>query len=136
MALIAGEPGYMGQDLLNPPSVEGWHTGQEWIDSGSLVRWVNFVANRLGDPSLPGVKEIIGRVGDQVQLTAEELVDRCLDILGPVRVEEGTRQELEEHAKTFGPIHRGSTEEEKVAFAARVCEILQLIASTREYQFG
>ncbi|GIT02316.1 MAG: hypothetical protein CM1200mP27_09410 [Chloroflexota bacterium] len=27
---------YMGQDLLNPPSVEGWHTGEEWIDSGNL----------------------------------------------------------------------------------------------------
>ena len=27
---------YMGQDLLNPPSVEGWHTGKEWINSGSL----------------------------------------------------------------------------------------------------
>ena len=23
---------YMGQDLLNPPTVEGWHTGKEWID--------------------------------------------------------------------------------------------------------
>ena len=28
---------YMGQDLLNPPTVEGWHTGKEWIDSGTLV---------------------------------------------------------------------------------------------------
>src|SRR4030088_1092329 len=27
---------YMGQDLLNPPSVEGWHTGKEWINSGTL----------------------------------------------------------------------------------------------------
>ncbi|HEY7494937.1 MAG TPA: DUF1800 domain-containing protein, partial [Candidatus Tectomicrobia bacterium] len=23
---------YMGQDILNPPTVEGWHTGKEWID--------------------------------------------------------------------------------------------------------
>ena len=27
---------FMGQHLLNPPSVEGWHWGTEWIDSG---RW-------------------------------------------------------------------------------------------------
>jgi hypothetical protein len=26
----------MGQDLLNPPSVEGCHTGREWIDTGCL----------------------------------------------------------------------------------------------------
>src|SRR5262249_45820882 len=34
---LSMQPSYMGQDLLNPPSVEGWHTGQEWINSGSLM---------------------------------------------------------------------------------------------------
>ena len=34
---ITMEMVYMGQDLLNPPTVEGWHTGKEWIDSGTLV---------------------------------------------------------------------------------------------------
>ena len=29
--------GTMGQALLNPPSVEGWHAGVEWIDTGNLV---------------------------------------------------------------------------------------------------
>ena len=33
---------FMGQGLLQPPSVEGWHEGMEWIDSGSLVERVNF----------------------------------------------------------------------------------------------
>ena len=42
------EGAYQGQDLINPPSVEGWHTGREWIDTGSLVRRVNFVADSLG----------------------------------------------------------------------------------------
>ena len=32
------EAGYMGQEIINPPSVEGWHYGAEWIDSGALVR--------------------------------------------------------------------------------------------------
>jgi uncharacterized protein (DUF1800 family) len=45
------KPGYryMGQDLLNPPSVEGWHTGQEWINSGSLMSRANFVAEQVGN---------------------------------------------------------------------------------------
>ena len=33
---IMQETIFMGQDLLNPPTVEGWHTGREWIDSGTL----------------------------------------------------------------------------------------------------
>ena len=52
--LLSLEPGTMGQDLLNPPTVEGWHTGGEWINSGALINRVNFVADRLGDTSSPG----------------------------------------------------------------------------------
>ena len=27
----------MGQTLMDPPTVEGWHTGKEWIDGGTLT---------------------------------------------------------------------------------------------------
>ena len=50
---IATECVYMGQALLNPPTVEGWHTGREWIDSGTLVERINFVADQVGNMELP-----------------------------------------------------------------------------------
>ena len=136
LTAIALESGYQGQELINPPSVEGWHTGQEWIDTGSLVRRVNFVADRLGDISLPGVRAIVDRLGTKDALSAEELVDGCLELLGSVRLEEQTRQQLIEHIKTGGEIRRGASEEEVRAFGRRVTEALQFIAATREYQFG
>ena len=40
---------YMGQELINPPSVEGWHEGLEWIDSGTLLERLNFAAEQMGD---------------------------------------------------------------------------------------
>ncbi|MCI0898644.1 MAG: DUF1800 domain-containing protein, partial [Chloroflexi bacterium] len=40
---------FMGQGLLRPPTVDGWHEGAEWIDSGALVERVNFVAKELSD---------------------------------------------------------------------------------------
>jgi uncharacterized protein (DUF1800 family) len=46
---IALECRYMGQDLLNPPSVEDWHTGKEWIDTGCLVERINFAAQQVAD---------------------------------------------------------------------------------------
>src|ERR687891_1176791 len=58
---VAAECGFQGQELLNPPSVESWHTGEEWIDGGALVRRVNFAAKYLSDTSLPGVRAIIDR---------------------------------------------------------------------------
>lgn len=133
---IGLEPGYQGQAILDPPSVEGWHTGKEWIDSGTLLRRINFVADRVGDVSLPGVRSIIDRLAIQGDMGHQDFVDACLDLIGPVRVGEGTREELITHVEGGGPVRCGMTETEKDVFAHRVAEALQLIASTREYQFG
>ena len=131
---------YMGQDLLNPPSVEGWHTGREWIDSGTLVERINFVADQVGNLDLPGVKLIVDRmltkytVGTAV-MSPEGFVDSCLDFIGPVEVSEKTRNSLVEYARSGGPLKRG-TEEERGKFAKRVGEMLQLIVATAEYQYA
>ena len=133
---LGREPGYMGQDILDPPSVEGWHTGQEWINSGSLLKRVNFVADRVGDTTLPGVQDMVRRVASGgTAMTAEALVDRCLDIMGPLEVEERTRKELLAHAQNEGPA-LWSTGENYASFSRRVADMLSLIAATREYQFG
>ncbi|MCE2463974.1 MAG: DUF1800 family protein, partial [Dehalococcoidia bacterium] len=132
---IGGEPANMGQDLLNPPSVEGWHTGAEWIDSGSLVRRINFVADRVGDISLPGVRDIVSRVRSQGTMTPEQLVESCLDLIGPVQVNDSTHQELVAHARRSGEV-LWDAEETSDTSTRRVTEMLQLIVSSREYQFG
>ena len=134
MFTIGMEPSIQGQAILNPPSVEGWHFGQEWIDSGALLQRINFAADRIGDPNLPGVKGIVDRLSRQGTLSPSELVDGCLDLLGPMRINEGTRSQLIEHASAQGNLHRGETEEEHMAFANRVADMLKLITSCREYQ--
>ena len=53
---------FMGQGLLQPPTVEGWHEGVEWIDSGSFVERLNFAAKELSNVSRPGVRAIIDRL--------------------------------------------------------------------------
>ena len=132
---IMKETGYMGQELLDPPTVEGWHTGREWIDSGTLVERINFVAEQVGNPDLPGVKLIVDRMSAGASMMSpEEFVDRCLDLMGPLDVTKKTRGSLVEHAGSFGPLRRGSLEE-RGAFARRVVEMLQLIAATAEYQY-
>ena len=125
---LAKQAGYMGQDILDPPSVEGWHTGKEWVNSGALVNRVNFVAERVGNTELPGVQSVIDRVSSQeTAITAEALVDRCLDQMGPLEVSDVTRGELMEHARS---------EEGEADLGRRVAAMLALIAATREYQFG
>jgi Protein of unknown function (DUF1800) len=132
---LSMQPAYMGQDLLNPPSVEGWHTGPEWINSGSLMARINFVAGLVGDPSLPGVRAIIDRLKTKGTLSPEQLVDGCLDLLGPVEVSPETRKELVAQAKEWGQTGWASETSAKTA-DKRVGEMLQLIVATREYQFA
>lgn len=130
------ESKYMGQELLNPPTVEGWHTGREWIDSGSLVGRVNFSADQVGNLAQPGVRDIIDRLaGSRTTMTPEELVDGCLDLIGPLEVGEKTRTSLLGKASAAGEL-RLDTESGKQAFDRRVAEMLQLIVATREFQFA
>ena len=129
---MALECGYMGQELLNPPSVEGWHTGKEWIDTGILVERVNFAAQQVGDLSKPGVRDILERLRAERELTPEQLVDRCLDLVGPLRVRDRTRDALIESVQTEGLLSFDGDEERA---KRRVAKLLQLIVATREYQF-
>ena len=121
----------MGQDLLNPPTVEGWHTGKEWIDSGTLVERVNYTSGEMGDINSPGIRSIINRVAAQgSSITAEQMLDGCLEMLGGYSLTDDTRTLLLENAWKNGDILTGSDE-----FAEQVGETLQLIVSTQEYQF-
>ncbi len=130
---IAMTIGYMGQDLMNPPTVEGWHTGREWIDSGTLVERINFVSDQVGNTELPGIRAIIDRLGDTT--SPEGLVEGCLDLMGPLQIDEKTRSSLVAHAANGGPLGH-ATEEQRTNFSRRVGEMLQLIAASAEYQYN
>ena len=133
---IMAETTFMGQDLLNPPTVEGWHTGREWIDSGTLVERINFVADQVGNLELPGVRLIVDRMSaDKSVMSHDAFVDGCLDLIGPVEIFDESRKSLIEHAKSGGELRR-DTEAERSQFATRVGEMLQLIVATGEYQYS
>ena len=123
---------YMGQELLNPPSVEGWHSGVEWINSGALMKRTNFVADMVNEVNRPGIRRVIERARAEAT-SPEALVDACLDLLGPLQFNEGTRAELVAHAEQNGVCGNGKSEAES---AQQVAELLQLIVSTREYMFA
>ena len=125
----------MGQSLLAPPTVEGWHEGVEWINSGTLVERVNFVSSQLGDVSKPGIRDVISRLAaqDGGHFEPAELVDGCLDLIGPLDVSDETREALVAHVARDGDLsladHAEGDESE-----ARVGGLLSVIAATREYQ--
>ncbi len=129
---IAMEMSYMGQEIMNPPTVEGWHTGREWIDSGTLVERVNFTADQVGNLDHPGVRAIVDRLGSEgPTLSAERLLEACLEMLGTYELSDDTHSRLITHAQRRGEIRSDSQE-----FPKRVTQMLQLIVATQEYQFA
>ena len=132
---LASQAFYMGQELLQPPTVEGWHEGMEWIDSGSLVERVNFAARQVGDLSNPGVRAIIERLAAEGVLSPRRLLDGCLEAMGFIRVSPETASSLVEAASREGDLdlrgHRPGDAAEQ-----RVGQMLRLIVSTREYQLA
>lgn len=128
---------FMGQAIGRPPDVSGWNEGEEWLDGGTVMERVNFAAKEIGDVSKPGIRAIIDRLATDNggALSPDELVDRCLDLVGPLPVSEETRASLTDHVAMRGDLHltgsRQGDESEQ-----RVGELLSLIAATPEFHFA
>jgi hypothetical protein len=135
MESIGYEAEYMGMELYEPPTVEGWHYGKEWIDSGTLLERINWTAEWVGQTDLPGIKDIVDRLMSRGAMSPKEFVEGCLDLIGPVEVTGETLRSLIEFAEKGGEL-RQSTEEERSAFARQVGQMLQMIVSTQEFQFA
>ena len=99
------------------------------------MRRVNFTAELVGDVSRPGIRDMVNRLRASGVSTAPEVVDGCLDLMGPVEVTNESRDEL------IGFVGEGGafswTSDDDVAESTRrVSELLQLIVSLREYQYA
>ena len=128
---IFDEMKFMGQEIFNPPSVEGWHTGKEWIDGGTLVHRINFTSDFVSDTSFPGVKGIVERLAeDGPKIGPDRFVDGCLQLLGHYELADETRQMLVRHAENSD----GRTDSE--SFPDQVGEMLQMIVATKEYLYA
>ena len=123
---------YMGQFLNNPPSVEGWHQGTDWLDTGTLVERVNFASQQIGDSTKPGIQAMIERIASTPNNLAspENLIRVCLEEMGVISVEEDTMKVLIDFASQGHdqPINASNDG------AQRISAALQMVASTKEFQ--
>ena len=127
---LASHTMFMGQFLLNPPSVEGWHEGEEWVDSGALVERINFASTELEHREALGIQRMADRVREAGNnLSASQYVAACLDAMGCIAVSDRTFGLIAEHVSGQSP---PANEDEETD---RAIEIFQLIASTPDYQY-
>lgn len=125
---------YMGQDLMNPPSVEGWYGGADWINTGAYVERINFASKILADSTRPGIQEFIKNMEETNEdsiTSIDRLINNCLEFVGPLTLSSDTYQNIRDYA--VGCRERESQGESK-SLSENVTAILQLLVSTKEYQ--
>lgn len=108
--------------------------GDDWISTGSMVQRINFASDTIGNPNKKGVKAIVGRIADRHpsgNVEPEALVGDCLDLVGRLRVEDGTLEGLVDFVRDQGEVDPATEEG-----AGKITSLLQLIVSTREYQLA
>ena len=116
--------------------MEGWPTGQGWINGGTLNERVNFAVDEVTDVNQEGIQELIGDLSSLgASLTPERFVDGCLDLAGQVEVGDETREGLLRYAESGNELSFDTTSDREES-EARVSKMLQLIVSAREYQFN
>jgi hypothetical protein len=68
-------------------------------------------------------------------MSPEQLVDRTLELVGPLVVSDSTRDSLLGHVRPGGDL-RFETDAQREESEARITRMLQLAVSTREYQLA
>ena len=100
---ILGAMSLMEQMLFNPPTVAGWDGGLNWINTATLlVRYnlANGLTSARGGPVATFDPNRL--LQGQNLTTAEDVVDYCLKIFGPLPVSQETRQALIDYLNSAG----------------------------------
>jgi len=87
----------MGQQLFEPPDVNGWDLGRGWFSTGAMLARMNFAAQLAGNQRFALRDASRGRGG-----TPEALLDFFLDQLTPADLDGGARAALLEYLGSGG----------------------------------
>ncbi len=118
----------MGQDLLNPPTVEGWHTGAEWFDAGTLSERINFAVESVSDTEKPRINALVSEISYRFKSSKNkggEVLDYCLDEFGGIQVSD---EDLSLMKRSLVPMQNKPEEQ--------IVRSLQCIVSSPEYQMA
>jgi len=116
----------MGQQLYEPPDVNGWATGPEWISTASMLSRMNFAATLMGNQRFE-----LQRASATARSTPEALLDFHLARFTPSPLADSTRAALADY------LRQGVTWPVTDAqLASKAAGLARLIVGSSEYQFN
>ena len=116
----------MGQLLLEPPDVSGWHLGRGWFSTGAMLARMNF-ASQLATNQKFALRDSFRGVGS----TPESVLSEALDRLMPAEFDPGGQAALTDYLRSGGA-WTGSDSQ----LLTKVPGLVHLIAGSGEYQLN
>ena len=115
---------YMGQALSDPPSVEGWHEGTEWIDTGTLMERINFASATLGNINHKGINDLVNEIKKSTSdiTPNKKLVQTCAKNIGLIELSDDSLDSITQTISNIPDI------------TVKILTILRLIGTSREFQ--
>ena len=114
----------MGQQLLEPPDVSGWHLGRNWFSTGAMLARMNFAA-QLATNQKFALRDAFKPVG----ATPEAVLSEALDRLKPADFDNDARAALLDYLRA-GTSWSGSDAQ----LLVKVPGVVHLILASGEYQ--
>ena len=115
----------MGQQLFEPPDVNGWELGRGWFSTGSMLARMNFASQlalnqkfNLRDAARPHAS------------TPEALLTYVLDRLTPQEYSASSQGVLMDYARTGASYAASDTQ-----LATKVAGLVHLVVGSGDYQF-
>jgi len=114
----------MGQQLLEPPDVSGWHLGKNWFSTGATLARMNFAAQLTTNQKF-NLRDGFRPVG----ATPEAVLSEALDRLLPADFDDGARAALLDYLRAGGAWSGSDAQ-----LLIKVPGVVHLILSSGEYQ--
>lgn len=115
----------MGQQLFEPPDVNGWETGPGWFSTGAMLARMNFASQLATNQKFNLRDELRGQAG-----TPAELVSAVLDRLSAPETDGIRVAALTDYAAAGGAWTGSDTQ-----IANKSAGLVHLIVGSGEYQF-
>jgi uncharacterized protein (DUF1800 family) len=133
---ILGAGSAMGQVLFNPPNVEGWPGGADWVSTTALITRYNFASVAARD-GYPGATIDVARLLTQRNLTEPSaIVDYFADVMVDGDLTPEQRQTLIDYLATDDNGRRTAFQLNEATINKKVHGLIHLIATTPQYQLA
>ncbi len=138
--LLFGESALMGQDMFNPPDVNGWDLNLAWINTSAMLERFNYtntlVTARTNRPDNPGLFVETSQLAKYTKSTAKATTKKFLNLLGPLKIDKKTRKTLQNYLSTDNQGNKVSFENNDATIDTKVRGLVHQIMCLPEFQLN